>query len=409
MNLSKFHTFLISLFFIFLTATVISHPQASFEASKTGLSMWWEVVFPSLLPFFILSELLIGFGIVRFVGLLLEPFMRPIFRVPGVGGFVLAMGMASGNPAGAKLTARLRQEKQISRVEAERLVSFTNSSNPLFIFAAVAVGFFHNASLGILLASAHYLGNIAVGLTMRSYGRKEEAAYTGKKTIVLPSLKEAFLALHKARLSEKRPLGKILGDAVTTSVQTLLMVGGFIILFSVFSRLLSIVQVMDVLSVFTNALLSLFHLPVSLDIPLISGMFEITLGSKLVSEAADAALLPKAMIVSFILGFSGLSVQAQVAGILSETDIRFKPFFTARILQGVYAALFVLLLWKPLYLALDEPYQSVFLPFRDQGAASAAVSGWNTLIEIGPAVTLAALAVYALIYCYRLSARLKKG
>ncbi|WP_302621267.1 nucleoside recognition domain-containing protein, partial [Bacillus amyloliquefaciens] len=123
MNLSKFHTFLISLFFIFLTATVISHPQASFEASKTGLSMWWEVVFPSLLPFFILSELLIGFGIVKFVGLLLEPFMRPIFRVPGVGGFVLAMGMASGNPAGAKLTARLRQDKQISRVEAERLVS----------------------------------------------------------------------------------------------------------------------------------------------------------------------------------------------------------------------------------------------------------------------------------------------
>ncbi|MDR4376897.1 sporulation integral membrane protein YlbJ [Bacillus amyloliquefaciens] len=408
MNLSKFHTFLISLFFIFLTATVISHPQASFEASKTGLSMWWEVVFPSLLPFFILSELLIGFGIVRFVGLLLEPFMRPIFRVPGVGGFVLAMGMASGNPAGAKLTARLRQEKQISRVEAERLVSFTNSSNPLFIFAAVAVGFFHNASLGILLASAHYLGNIAVGLTMRSYGRKEEAAYTGKKTIVLPSLKEAFLALHKARLSEKRPLGKILGDAVTSSVQTLLMVGGFIILFSVFSRLLSIVQVMDVLSVFTNALLSLFHLPVSLDIPLISGMFEITLGSKLVSEA-DAALLPKAMIVSFILGFSGLSVQAQVAGILSVTDIRFKPFFTARILQGIYAALFVLLLWKPLYLALDEPYQSVFLPFRDQNAATAAVSGRNTLIEIGPTVTLAALAVYALIYCYRLSARIKKG
>ena len=52
----------------------------------------------------------------------------------------------------------LRQENQISRVEAERLASFTNSSNPLFIFGAVAVGFFQNASLGILLASAHYLG-----------------------------------------------------------------------------------------------------------------------------------------------------------------------------------------------------------------------------------------------------------
>ncbi len=68
--------------------------------------------------------------------------MRPLFRVPGVGGFVWAMGLASGNPAGAKLTARLRKENKVNRIEAERLVSFTNSANPLFIFGAIAVGFF---------------------------------------------------------------------------------------------------------------------------------------------------------------------------------------------------------------------------------------------------------------------------
>ncbi|MCY8958747.1 sporulation integral membrane protein YlbJ [Bacillus atrophaeus] len=408
MNLSKINTFLIASFFIFLTATVISHPQASFDASKTGLAMWWEVVFPSLLPFFILSELLIGFGIVRFVGLLLEPFMRPIFRVPGVGGFVLAMGMASGNPAGAKLTARLRQEKQISRVEAERLVSFTNSSNPLFIFGAVAVGFFHNASLGILLACAHYLGNLAVGLTMRSYGRKEEDSTMRHRAVRFPSLKDAFHALHTARLAEKRPLGKILGDAVTSSVQTLLMVGGFIILFSVFNRLLSVVQLTDILSIFTKAVLSLFQLPAQLDIPLLSGMFEITLGSKLVSES-DAALLQKAIIVSFILGFSGFSVQAQVAGILSDTDIRFKPFFFARILQGIYAAVFIILLWKPLYTALEEPYQHVFQPLQKPAAQEAFINGWNFLVASGPAVTLGALLSYVLIYSYRLTNNEKKG
>ncbi|QOJ83365.1 dipicolinic acid transporter SpoVV [Bacillus subtilis] len=408
MNLSKINTLLIASFFIFLTATVISHPQASFEASKTGLSMWWEVVFPSLLPFFILSELLIGFGIVRFVGVLLEPFMRPIFRVPGVGGFVLAMGMASGNPAGAKLTARLRQENQISRVEAERLASFTNSSNPLFIFGAVAVGFFQNASLGILLASAHYLGNLAVGLTMRSYGRKEEQHLSRKKTIPFPSVKDALHALHTARLAEKRPLGKILGDAVTSSVQTLLMVGGFIILFSVFNRLLSVVQLTDVLSVFTKGALTLFQLPTQLDIPLLSGMFEITLGSKLVSET-DVSLLQKAIIVSFILGFSGFSVQAQVAGILSETDIRFKPFFIARLLQGVYAAVFVMLLWKPLYTAWHDPYQYVFKSLNSSDMSTAFINGWNLLVQIGPAVTLCALFTYIIIFSYRLTNGTKKG
>ncbi|MDR4227560.1 sporulation integral membrane protein YlbJ [Bacillus mojavensis] len=408
MNLSKIHTLLIAAFFIFLTATVISHPQASFEASKTGLSMWWEVVFPSLLPFFILSELLIGFGIVRFVGVLLEPFMRPIFRVPGVGGFVLAMGMASGNPAGAKLTARLRQEKQISRVEAERLASFTNSSNPLFIFGAVAVGFFQNASLGILLASAHYLGNLAVGLTMRSYGRKEERQLMRNKTISLPSIKDALHALHTARLAEKRPLGKILGDAVTSSVQTLLMVGGFIILFSVFNRLLSVVQLTDILSILTEGALTLFQLPSQLDIPLLSGMFEITMGSKLVSET-DVSLLQKAVVVSFILGFSGFSVQAQVAGILSETDIRFKPFFIARVLQGIYAAVFVILLWKPLYTAWNDHDQYVFKSLETGELPTALISGWNLLVQIGPAVTLCALFTYIFIFLYRLTNKTKKG
>lgn len=87
--------------------------------------------------FFVLSELLIGFGVVKFVGILLEPFMRPLFRVPGVGGFAWAMGMASGFPAGAKITARLRQEGQLTRGEAERLVSFTNCSSPLYFWSSI--------------------------------------------------------------------------------------------------------------------------------------------------------------------------------------------------------------------------------------------------------------------------------
>ena len=54
--------------------------------------MWWQIVFPSLLPFLILSELLISFGVVSFLGVMLEPFMRPFFRVPGVGWFCLGNG-----------------------------------------------------------------------------------------------------------------------------------------------------------------------------------------------------------------------------------------------------------------------------------------------------------------------------
>jgi len=127
---------------IVLALGLILFPEEAFQASLKGLDTWWRVVFPSLLPFFIISELLIGFGVVHFLGILLEPLMRPLFRVPGIGGFVWAMGMASGNPAGPKLAARMREERAVSRMEAERLAAFTSSANPLFIFGAVAVGFF---------------------------------------------------------------------------------------------------------------------------------------------------------------------------------------------------------------------------------------------------------------------------
>ncbi len=168
---SKLKTIFLSVSVTVLAVSLILFPQESFEASIRGLNMWWKIVFPALLPFFIVSEMLIGFGVVTFIGVLLEPLMRPLFKVPGVGGFVLAMGMASGFPAGAKLTARLRQEGQVTQIEAERLVSFTNSSNPIFIFGAVSVGFFQNPKLGVVFALSHYLGNICVGIIMRFYGK----------------------------------------------------------------------------------------------------------------------------------------------------------------------------------------------------------------------------------------------
>ena len=77
---------------VWLTLAMVRYPDKAFEAAVNGLSVWFEIVFPALLPFFIGSEILMGLGVVHFMGVLLEPFMRPLFNVPGAGSFVLAMG-----------------------------------------------------------------------------------------------------------------------------------------------------------------------------------------------------------------------------------------------------------------------------------------------------------------------------
>ncbi|MEH7110808.1 sporulation integral membrane protein YlbJ [Neobacillus niacini] len=401
MFFSKLKTIFLSICAIILAVSMITYPKESFEASIRGLNMWWEIVFPSLLPFFLVSEMLIGFGVVKFIGVLLEPLMRPLFKVPGIGGFVWAMGMASGFPAGAKLTVRMRQEGQLTQIEAERLVSFTNSSNPLFIFGAVAVGFFHNPHLGVLLALAHYLGNICVGLIMRFYGK--ETPYKDKDKQGRFIVRTALSALHQTRLKDKRPIGKLLGDAVNSSIQTLLMVGGFIILFSVINKLLFHLHITAILAKVFDLLLSALSFPDMLSIPFISGLFEITLGSDLTSQVQDATLLQQAIITSFILGFSGFSVQAQVASILAQTDIRFKPFFFARIAQGLFASLFALLLWKPIYIRFyqnEQPSNAIPVSFFEEGTLLH--SYFYKLMEWGPLITILSLSIYVILLYNRL-------
>lgn len=335
----KWKTAFLTITTLFLTFSLVLHPQAALQSSIRGLNMWWEVVFPSLLPFFIVAELLISIGVVKFIGVLLEPLMRPLFRVPGIGGFVWAMGMASGFPAGAKLSARLRQSNQLTQIEAERLVSFTNSSNPLFIFGAVSIGFFNNPKLGFILAAAHYISNFTVGLLMRFYG--DNKPYIKRASPVQRRLlQHAFSILHETRLQEKRPIGKLLGDAIISSIQTLLMIGGFIILFSVLNKMITIFQITATLNFIMQHILSFFQLSTHFSIPILSGLFEMTLGSKMISQTNGTTILEQAMITSFILAFSGLSIQAQVASILADTDIRFKPYFFARIIQSILAPIY---------------------------------------------------------------------
>lgn len=371
----------------FVAIALIRFPAQSYEASIRGLEMWWEIVFPSLLPFFVTAELLIGFGVVRFIGILCEPIMRPVFKVPGAGSFVWAMGMASGYPSGAKLTARLRQEGQLTKIEAERLVSFTNASNPLFIFAAISVGFFNDPKLGILIAVSHYVGNTLVGICMRFYGKDEERKQERFQPVF--SVKRAMQALHTTRVEDGRPFGKLFGDAVLSSIQTLLIIGGFIILFSVLNQLLYLVNVTPLIGSGIAIFFQLLGVTPDLTIPFISGLFEITLGAQLTSEV-DTYLLQQAMCVSFILAFNGFSVQAQVASILAETDIPFTPYFIARLLHGVFAVVLTYMLYTPLYVN-NTAEQTAIPAFLQKGDL------WNDALlhmtRIGPPLTLITLLI----------------
>jgi len=382
----------------FFAFSLLFFTDQAFEASIRGLNIWWEVVFPSLLPFFITAELLIAFGVVRFVGVLFEPIMRPLFNVPGAGSFGWIMGMASGYPTGAKIAARLREDDQLTQAEAERLVSFTNSSSPLFIIGAVSIGFFHDAQLGILLAAAHYSGNALVGFCMRFYKKndRKKDQRIGEIANSKMSIVRAFREMHRTRIRDKRPLGEVLGDAVINSIQTLVMIGGFIILFSVITKLFHLVGISPIIAGMLQHIMALISLPAELASPFFSGLFEISIGAQMISQISTDTLLQKALIVSFILGFNGFSVQAQVASILAKTDISFAPYFFARFLHGLFASILTVFLYFPLYLN-KQTFGCDDIPVLQETNASIWLDILNNLSQIGPAVTILTLGAGVII------------
>lgn len=329
-----------------ITLSLLLYPEQSLEASIRGLHTWWEIVFPSLLPFFITAELLISFGVVQFAGILLEPLMRPLFNVPGAGSFAWMLGMVSGYPSGAKIGVLLREKNEISRIEAERLISFSNASSPLFIFGAIAVGFFHDARLGILIAVCHYGSNILVGICMRFYGKnqikEQKQIINEEKNIFIRALKK----MHHTRMNDERPFGQVVGDAVISSIQTLLMIGGFIILFSVFTTLLQIMNISGIVHAVLKPILTLFNVSTDISSPIFTGLFEVTIGSEMISKLHSIPLVIQLAAVSFLLGFNGFSIQAQVASIIAKTDIRFYPYFFARILHAIFASIFSIILYR---------------------------------------------------------------
>lgn len=343
---SRLQTLILASIAFSLAIILVLYPEQAFTSSMKGLKIWWDVVFPALLPFFITAEMMMGFGVVHFFGILLEPLMRPIFRVPGTGAFVMAVGFISGNPMGAKLTARLREQNLITREEGERLIAFTSTASPLFIFGAVAVGFFENASLGLILAIAHYTSSIFVGIIMRFYCSEAvpSPAYKENSDFLLF---RALKAMHRARMEDGRPLGQLLGEAVTSAVQTLLLIGGFIILFSVLIHLINHIGIHAIFSYFIAHLFDWLSLSPSLSEPFLAGLLEMTLGSQMISATTiQIPLVFKLALVSFLIGWNGLSIHAQIASIISQTNIRYAPYFGAKILHGSLACLLTILLWE---------------------------------------------------------------
>lgn len=107
------------------------------EYAFLGLSVWFEQIIPSLLPFMIISSMLIQLGLDEILIKPIAGILKKIYRISDAGIYVLVMGFLCGFPMGAKAASMEYEEGKITKDEAEFLLTFTNNIGPAYFLSFV--------------------------------------------------------------------------------------------------------------------------------------------------------------------------------------------------------------------------------------------------------------------------------
>ena len=295
------------------------------QAAEKGLDVCTQVIIPSLLPFFVLSNLLSAMGLSRALNRLATPVMKRLFRISGAGAAAFLIGLTGGYPLGANLVADLYRRKELKEMEARKLLCFCNNSGPAFIIGAAGSAVFGSAAAGFTLYGAHILAAVLCGLVF-SRLQLDVPGPCGRSSGTLAPV-ERFSA--------------VFPKAVAGAVTATLSICGFVIFFSV------VVGVLDALGIF-SFLAEALSLRTGLDMTqsraLLTGLLELGSGVSalrgLPLNAGNMAL------AAFLLGWGGLSVQFQTLSVLSGTTLSKAPLIRSKLLHGLLSAGIAFGIWS---------------------------------------------------------------
>ena len=323
------------LLFLSFTFCLLLFSNSNLPAVKSGLALWANSVVPSLFPFFVATELLMHTNIVTLLGNIFNGFMKPLFNIRGEGAFAFIMGIISGYPIGAKIATNFRENNICSKEECERLLSFTNNSGPLFVIGTVGILMFRNTVIGILLFCTHLLACITVGIFFRFWKKGKETFLSSSKNVSLYNKQKNYASFSN--------LGEILAESITSSISTILLIGGFVVIFSSVISILKSSGIINNLTILISPIFRLFNIDSNFISATLTGILEITNGINTISTIVSRKLSINIILVSFLLGFGGISVLLQVWSIVSKTDLSIKPYIYGKILQGLFASLYTYL------------------------------------------------------------------
>lgn len=287
---------------LYLTILLLRYPALSLQYASTGLILWFRKMIPTLLPFMILSGIMISMNLTaRFVRLL-HPVLHFFYGTTPNGSYILLMGFLCGFPMGARIAGQLRRKGLISRKEAESLLAFCNNIGPIYFLSFVVSTL--SLKRPVLPFLLMYGIPLVYGMVLMWVSRK----------------KEAFTEPPEAENHAPEGLLTAIDSSILSGLLGIGRLGGYMVFFN----LLNILFVP-----FT-------HLP-SFLLHLYQCLLEITSG---IAGCGNA----HPYLVLILLPFGGFSCIAQTYSMIRGADLSIRPYLFHKLIQtGLTAVCYLLI------------------------------------------------------------------
>lgn len=325
----------ILLFFAILTLLLVLS-ETNFNSVSVSINMFLNKVFPSLFPFMLFTEFFLNTNILNNVAQKFSGIFNKLFKISSYGTVAIISGFLCGFPMGAKAVNNLYKNSKISKKEAYYLLKFTNNCNPAFILSTIGIGLFKNIKVGLFILISHYLSSIIIGVISNNlddnliiHERCNNLKLLNKKTTKLNKKSEFLINCEKTFIknnSNKKTIKKhtnlmeLIKLSIFNSFKSLALICGFIIIFNLIS---------------TSITLLFTKFNINSKIPaIISAILEMTTGSYNI-YASNFSYIMKICLISFAIGFSGLSIIAQIYSCISEYNFSLKYILKYKLLQGI--------------------------------------------------------------------------
>lgn len=320
---------LIILLFLILTFCILTHSPLSLTYASMGLELWFRKMIPSLLPFMILSGIMVRLKLTEKMAMAIFPVVGPVYRVRKNVVYCMMLGFLCGFPMGAKVTADLLERDMLTEKEAEYLLAFCNNIGPVYFCSFVLPLLGRQLTLpylfgmyGIPLLYGLFLRYTVFGNTLDAeanlFSKKQRSNFIPDAAGVKGRSRSSMLHICAAD-NDRKQLGlrllEAVDESIVTSLQSILTLGGYMILFN----LLNLVP----------------HLLLGREPSLLAPILEITGGLSMLGGGLPLYSL-------LVLSFGGLSCIAQTYSCIKGTGLSVTAYIRHKIILTLLNGCFYL-------------------------------------------------------------------